>query len=61
MRGSAEARGQQLAEEIKTTLNHEFEDSEDYREAVETVLSHFEIILEGLKGDAKRKGEEPTP
>lgn len=54
-----ETRGQQLAEELESTLNAEFESRADYREAVETVHCHFEAIINGLDADDKRdEGED---
>ena len=51
MSEQSEERGHRLAEELDDVLNREFEDTGDYRDAVEAALSFFESVIAGLKAD----------
>jgi hypothetical protein len=46
-------RGEELASEVNTQLNWEFEDGAAYREAVEAVVSYFKVVLDALDEDDK--------
>lgn len=47
-------RAQQLAEEVERTLNREFDDTDQFTEAIEVVLCHFQVISDGLREDRRR-------
>lgn len=53
-----ETRAQKLSEELNAELNRDFESHDDYREAVETVLSYFESVRDGLLADEENEDQE---
>jgi hypothetical protein len=49
-----EAEGERLATDLNDTLNKTFEDRGDYRAAVESVISHFESVVDALDEEEER-------